>query len=317
MKPLARLALAALVGGIPLTALATLDFPSTFRVDCDAKSRRTITRALERARDGDTISIRGTCTETLVIEKGVTLDGGGTASVAPAAPNDPTLTVLGRGVTLRGLRLESPAAFQVFVLRAAEVVLDSVEIRNARNFGISVATHSTLAMVGSTVADNGLGGMVALAQAEVTVGAIVFFDPPNPNTFVNNGPFGVVLASGSGGRIISGNTFRGHNIGIAVLDGAQARIAGNLIDGNNIGIFSDSNATVQLPVQGNAVPAFNELNSGTNAQLGIACKGGTIQGFIDGLAPAAALPPTRGALGGPVTSLPTFCLDQTERLPSS
>ena len=314
MKPFARLILAFVLVTIPLEALA-FGSSKTWYVNCDTKPEWwSIDRALDFASDGDTIEIIGACTETVTLDKGVTLDGRGTASLSPADPGDATITITARDATVRGLSLESPALFQIFIFQAASVRVDGSTIRNAQNFGLSVSTLSYLVLTDNTIADNGLGGMVVLAGSEITVGAVRFFDPPQPNTFANNGPFGMGLAAGSGARILGPNVFTGNNVGIGVVTGSQARIVGNVIDGNGIGVFVDSGANVQLATQGNAVPVFNEVNSGTNAQLGIACKGGSIQGFV-GLAPAAVLPPTPGVLIGSDLGLATHCLDQTALLP--
>lgn len=307
-------ALLALTLGAPPAALATFgDSERTFKVNCNSK-RQTISRALERAHDGDTILVTGACTETLSIGKGVTLDGGGNASIAPASPSDATITVTGRNVTVRGFSLEAPALFQFFVYNMATLSIESNSIRNATNFGVSAAGNSNVVLLDNTITNNGLGGIIGLSGVEYGIGTRIAFDPPRPNIIADNGRIGLVLISNAAARVLGGNIITGHSLGIIVQDGAQARIAGNTIDGNDIGIFLDAGGTVQLPLVANAVPAFTELNSGVNNQFGIACKGGTLLGVPDGLAPAVRLPPTPGVLAGPSDGLTTHCLDQTVSL---
>jgi parallel beta-helix repeat protein len=299
----------------PCTALA-VHFNRTVKVDCDS-GWQTIARALQQAETGDTIRIEGHCRETLTLDKGVTLEGSGRARISPADPSHSTITVTARDVTLRGLRLEAPALFQVFVHGAASLLIESSTIRNAQNFGISAATNSNVALLGNTISDNGLGGIIGLSGAELSVGSLIAFDAPRPNLIADNGQFGMVLASGAGAQVLGGNTISGHDLGIAVQSASHARIAGNVIADNDIGIFLDSGANVQLPLAANPVALFTELNSGSNGRFGIACKGGSIQGVVDGLGPAVRLPPGPGALTGADPGLVTHCLDQTESLPAA
>lgn len=291
-----------------------LDIGRAFHVDCDS-GLTTISQVLERARSGDTLLVRGACTETVTIDKSITLDGGGTASLAPGTPSDRTITVRATNVTIRGLTLEAPALFQIAASSGASATIESNTIRNAANFGVSAATNSFLVLYGNTIMNNGVGGVISLSGSTVRIGVRFFTDTPVPNLIADNVGFGVAVISNSTAQILGGNTISGNNIGIAVADGGQARIAGNEITGNQIGIFSDDNATVQLPLAANPNPLLTTLNSGVNAQLGIACKGGSIAGVPDGLAPAVRLPPTPGVLLGPVDGLATYCFDQTEPAP--
>jgi len=288
--------------------------PRAIRVDCDAGD--TIARALQRARTGAVIQVRGTCSESVSIEQAVTLDGGGKARLSPPAAEQNSFDVHSRGVTVRGFKLDGPATFHFFITGASEISIESNEIRNARNFGISAAANSYVTLLDNVIADNGLGGLIGLSGVEYSVGTRIALDAPRPNVIADNGDLGIVLVNGAGAQILGGNTISGHNIGIALWDAAEARVAGNFIDGNNIGILVDGGGSLQLPLADNPVPAFTALNSGDNAAYGVACKGGTIRGVIDGLVPAIRLPATPGAMGGPDNALATHCIDQTETLQS-
>lgn len=286
--------------------------PRTLEVDCDAGD--TIARALRSARAGSVIQVRGTCSESLSIERPVTLDGGGKAHLSPPSPEGNTFDIRSRGVTVRGFKLDGPATFHFFIFAASEVTIESNEIRNAANFGISAAANSQVTLLDNVITGNGLGGVIGLSGVEYSIGTRIAFDPPSPNIIADNGNLGIVLVNGAGAQILGGNTISGHDIGIALWDAAQARVAGNIIDGNNIGILVDGGGSLQLPLADNPVAAFTALNTGDNAAYGIACKGGTIRGVIDGLAPAIRLPATPGALGGPSNEPATHCVDQSEAL---
>ena len=295
---------------VPSQALAR--HSRVLEVDCDTGD--TIARALKRAREGAVIHVRGTCSESLSIEHPVTLDGGGEARLSPPSPEGNTFNIRSRGVTVRGFKLDGPATFHFFIVAASEVTIESNEIRNAANFGVSSAANSTITLLDNVIANNGLGGVIGLSGAEYSIGTRIAFDPPRPNVIADNGDLGIVLVNGAGAQILGGNTISGHNIGVALWDAAEARVAGNIIDGNTIGLFVDGGGSLQLPLAANAVPAFTALNSGDNAAYGIACKGGTIRGVINGLAPAIRLPAAPGALGGPSNEPATHCVDQTEAL---
>lgn len=294
-------------------AFAIFDFPRTFVVDCDT-GLLTITQALRLADDGDVIIVKGACTETITIDKSITLDGRGTASLAPVSPSDRTITVRAADVTIRGLTLEAPAFFQIAAYGGASATVESNTVRNAANFGVSAATNSFLVLLGNTITENGAGGVIALSGSTIRIGVRFFTDTPIPNLIANNLGFGVVVISNSTSQILGGNTISGNNVGIGVADGGAIRVAGNEIGGNQVGIFSDNGATVQLALASNPNPLLTALNSGVNAQLGIACQGGTIAGVPDGLAPAIRLPAVAGALGGPTPGLDTFCFDETQSL---
>jgi parallel beta-helix repeat protein len=274
-----------------------------------------ITRALEHAQQGDTIRVYGECHEAVDVGVGVTLDGGGSARVVPPTIADTAFTVTGRGVTVRGFVLNTPARFQFFVFGGATLTIESNTISNAQNFGISVAGNSSVTVLDNVISNNKFGGMIGLTGASLQIGNATGFSVSQPNVVADNANLGLVLVGNASALVIDGNTITGHGVGILVQDGGQARIAGNLIDGNNIGILVDFGGTVQLPVVANPVPAFVELNSGDNATFGIACRGGAIAGVPQGLAPAVKLPPRPGVLQGPSDGLPTHCLDQTEALP--
>jgi len=314
------LAIASITVGIPLLAMATrFDGGRSSVVDCDSK-RPSIARVLDRARDGDTIEIRGACVESLVIDKSITLEGNGSASIAPSDPADITIQIAARDVTLRGLRLESPASRQVTLDAGASASLEFNTIRNASAFGVSVTGNSFLVLLGNEITQN-TSGVVAAFGAGMRVGFRSANEPPTPNLIADNAGsgltsgVGILVSDNATAQILGGNTISGNNVGIFVAQAGYSQIAGNEISGNQIGILSSTNAAILLPFADNPNPLFTALNSGENVRFGIACRGGSISGVSDGLAPAVRLPPTApGTLGGPDSGLATFCSDTTQSL---
>ena len=74
-------------------------------VDCDKEQPGALQRAIDRARPGDTILVSGTCNEnvTLPEEKGgITLHGGGHATVHGLDATSSTISVRAPGATITG-----------------------------------------------------------------------------------------------------------------------------------------------------------------------------------------------------------------------
>jgi len=305
----------------PLAYATFPEFDRTMTVDCDAArgARSSIAHAIDHAREGATILVRGACTETLIIDKRITLDGGGTARIAPVNPTDTTITIDARKVTLRGLLLDSPAANQVAVIEGGTATLESNIVSGATNFGLSVSGNSFMVLLGSTVTRNNSGIAVTFG-AGLRLGVRNFTDPnPMPNVISNNrgsgliSGVGVLVSDNASASMLGGNTISGNNVGVFVAQAGHAQIAGNQISGNQIGVLSSTNGSVLFAFAAHPNPLFTALNSGTNVQLGVGCRGGSVSGVPDGLAPAMRLAPTinSGVLGGPPTGLATHCLDAT------
>jgi hypothetical protein len=228
----------------------------------------------------------------VVIDKSITLDGRGSGRVAPASASDATITIDARKVTIRGLLLDAPAHNQVVLIDGASATIEACTVKHASSFGVSVQSSSFAVLLGNT---------------------------NNRGTARPLGGNGVLVADNATVSIVGGNEISGNNIGVLVALAGYAQVAGNKITANQIGILTASNATVLLPFASNDNPLLTALNTGVNAQLGIACSGGAISGVPEGLEPAVRLPVTagRGVLGGPTLNLATHCFDTTETRPAA
>ena len=95
----------------PDNALIEADSSRSLRVNCDAG--QTIGRALQRAKPGDRLAVRGTCREKVIVSTDrVTLDGQGSAILdgGGGAPTELTglVTIDGaRGVTITGFTIQN------------------------------------------------------------------------------------------------------------------------------------------------------------------------------------------------------------------
>ena len=82
------------------------DKPKTSTIDCDDPLSPTITEQIDKSQPGDNIFLIGTCSENVVIEKDITIDGGGTAATLnPVTDSLPTIVVSASNVKIAGLNI--------------------------------------------------------------------------------------------------------------------------------------------------------------------------------------------------------------------
>jgi hypothetical protein len=161
---------------VSIVAMASPALGSTHHVNCDVPGQ-TITKALKTAQPGDTIRVRGTCTETVTITTDrLTLHGIGNATLqgpggGPSGDvSEGLLNIVGvRGVEIRGFTIQdSPvdgingrqgAAFMVRdtrVFRSADDGIEATETSTVRLLGTCEVRRSSDAGVSITRGSSGL-----------------------------------------------------------------------------------------------------------------------------------------------------------------
>ena len=180
---------------------------------------QSINRALRHAEPGETIRVRGTCHERVVITKPVTLDGGGSAvidgtGVQAVDPEFDGLVVIDgvTSVNLVGLTIQNGPANGIFAAHGAAVVLKDVTTQNNALVGIVVSDNSTAEVIDSVTQSNGDGG----------------FDVFTSSSLILRGTF-VASNNGTTGGAINGQS-------MVELRGAQVTVANNPV----IGIIAGS-----------------------------------------------------------------------------
>ena len=127
------------------TVLGQQGGPARFHVDCDGGGPK-LSQAIELAKPGDTIVVRGTCRERIKVTRGpLILDGGGNAILdgAGVGPNEQEfnglLTVDGaHGVTIRGWLIRNSTGEGIFGVHGANMVIqDTVVEENFTGIGLS------------------------------------------------------------------------------------------------------------------------------------------------------------------------------------
>jgi parallel beta-helix repeat protein len=253
-------------------------------VDCGAGDR--IQTAVDAARPGETILVRGVCAESVRILDEVTritLDGQGSAIVRSVNPTSNTILVAGRNITIRGFTITG-GRNGVAVLRGGTVTIDGDTIQENSENGINVAQHSYARIVNSTIQFNAAAGIRVLENSFARIGFLDLETPtPMGNVIRKNGAAGGVLVQRSAGASLLGNNISENDgPGVSVRAASHADLAGNHVDGNGAdGVAVTQNSFVQLgdvpgilnPPNGTSIPNVGfglscSINSSADGQLG-------------------------------------------------
>jgi len=243
-----------LSAAIPSTP-SPLREPRTVTVDCDTGG--TIGAALHTLEPGDTLLVKGTCRENVRIpaeRHRLTLDGQGQATIHAPDPGPAAVAVTGREIVLRGFTITG-GRNGVNVLRGGTAVIANNVIhhtgadrRPGAGEGINVGQHSFARIVGNTIRDNPVSGVLVHESGAVRIG---FTDVDNStaagNVIENNGGPGIRVETSANARI-TGNTIRNNGgDGIEVAGGSNAHLSGNVVSGNGgSGIRVVQSSSVQL-----------------------------------------------------------------------
>jgi parallel beta-helix repeat protein len=193
---------------------------------CAAPAQASVQSAIDAAAPGDTIVVRGTHRENLVIGKdGITLRGVGAVLLPPAAPAtnacfdpaDPDEVV--HGICVSGDIDFETGAISRYVKR---VTVTGFTVRGFTGNGISAAAARDTTLSGNVVEGNGDGGLAAIASTGVRM----------LGNRTSGNRFGI-FAGGSLGGTIAGNAIHDNCVGVFAL-GQPSPAGGFRIVGNDI-----------------------------------------------------------------------------------
>src|SRR6266849_377607 len=136
--------------------------------DCGAGEH--VQAAIDQARPGATVVVSGFCDEHVTVREEaarITLDGQGTATIHGPNPALAVITVLGRGITVRGFTLTGGEE-GIVVGRGGTALIDGNTIQDTTTIpgstqggqGINVAQHSYAVVLNNTIQSNPTQGIV-------------------------------------------------------------------------------------------------------------------------------------------------------------
>jgi len=267
------------LGALATAANANNGFFNTKYVNCDTPWGLTIQKAIAIADEGERIVVFGTCTENVNIDKGVTLDGRGTASIIPEDTALPTIRIAARDVTITGLTLEAPSTnSQIAITNQSLVTITDSQIGNAFS-SITAAGGSMVTVVGSHIHGNSAGGIRVIESAVARIGYVSTLTGVELNAnVIENNLHGVIFGRATG--TVAGNQIiNNQQVGVVSTRGSNIRVAGNEISGNVIGIVNSENSDTAL-AEGTDDPITGPVNSGVNIFESIRCTSGYLSGVI-------------------------------------
>ena len=159
-----------------------LAFPgqaATVKLTCGAKD--TIGNAVKKLKPGDMLLVSGTCNENLEIPfetARITLDGQGKATISGPDSSKPTVTIRGRGITMKGFSVTGGRE-GIQVPAGGEALIDGNTIQKVGRFGIQVNRGSSAVIVNNTIRDNAGNGITIGGSSYVLVGIRTGLDGVN------------------------------------------------------------------------------------------------------------------------------------------
>ena len=274
---------AAVIGIVLASFLARFDpvfgAAQVSAVDCD--QRQSLTDALLILRAGDTLRVNGTCLANVVIDErltNVTLDGQGTAVINPADPTAYTITVRGRGITIRGFTINGGTEV-VYIQDGGAALIDGNTIQGGLN-GVFVTRSSSAHIVNNTIQGNSEAGILINENSSARIGFLLSEErTASPNAIQFNGTSGITVTRSSNARIVGNSINDNRRDGVSVNRLSVAEISANVINANGgDGIAVSHNSGVHLG-RDTGTGIMDLPNSGENAGVGVRC---TIGGYADG-----------------------------------
>jgi len=267
-----------------LCLLPSTGMAETKKRTCGSQPGQSLQHFLDELNPGDTLLVSGTCNENVVFGDGrrnLVIDGQGSATISGPNPNQPTVNIRGRNITIKGFTITGGQE-GVHVHRGGFATIDDNLIQNVGTSGIGIHNQANAIIVNNTIQGNPEDGINVIGGSNAFIGIRSVSNlVAGPNTIQNNGRHGIFVTRGSNARVV-GNAISGNDEnGVIVTRASQADVSSNTINnsGEN-GIFVNQNSGVNL---GNDVGTgiIDAPNSTTvaNGLNGIRCR---LNSYADG-----------------------------------
>jgi len=249
-------------------------------VNCPGDNLQT---AINNAVFGTTISVNGTCNESIVIgfdKTGITLDGGGAATINGTDPIEATIRVYSRLASIKGLNITG-SFYGILVEKGGNAAIDGNNVHPSGGMGIVIVRNSYATITNNTIHNNSFAGIVISEHAAAAIGFLAPSDAAaKPNNIDSNGT-GIFVSNNSSARIVGNTISNNTGNGIQVAEVSHARISSNVINGNGQnGIFVTQNSGVNLGNDtGSTIYDLPNSTTVNNGGYGLKCTTG---GYADG-----------------------------------
>lgn len=265
------------VAALGILLLPSVSMAETKKRTCGSNPGHTLQHFLDELNPGDTLIVSGTCNENVVIGEGrhnLTIDGQGTAMINGSGnPNVPTVTIRGRGITIKGFTIVG-GRHGVQYNRGGTGAVDGNMIRNAAVHGVGLHNGSFATIVDNTIENNGVNGICVCEHSVADIGFRGdFATQGSPNVVRNNGGNGIVVADASYAEIESNSVSANIGAGIVIDNSASAKIgfqsgpAGTFASANTIEL--NGNRGIVVARSSSARIVENIIRNNTNDGIGV------------------------------------------------
>ncbi|MDH4192399.1 MAG: right-handed parallel beta-helix repeat-containing protein, partial [Betaproteobacteria bacterium] len=216
------------VATLCLCLLPSAAMADTKRYNCGDRHRHTLQRAIDALDPGDTLIVRGTCYENVMIgerHRNIVIDGQGAAVIDGSGnPNAATVSVRGRSVAIKGFTIIG-GRHGVQYANGGTGLVDGNQIRYAANHGVGVFNNSFATIVNNTIEQSGVNGICICEHSASDIGFRGdFATQASPNVVRHNGGNGILVADASYAEIESNQINNNAGTGILVENSASAKI---------------------------------------------------------------------------------------------
>jgi parallel beta-helix repeat protein len=265
-------------------AAAHVDCDRTRAHEPDDDGRGALQKAIDRARRGDTIHVRGTCHENVTIPLGkdsITLDGGGTATITGPDGTTPTVLVRSKDVTIRAFTITGGLG-GIAMTQGGTGRVDGNTVQNSGGYGVIVSQLSSAVIVNNILRNNFQAGIGVAETSYAFIGFVASTDTvASPNIITGNRAQGIAVIRGSYARIVGNDISQNGANGVNVRESSSAQVSDNTMDGNGAnGILVAQGSGVLLGADtGSSIFTRPNTTTGANAGFGLRCQ---IASYADG-----------------------------------
>jgi parallel beta-helix repeat protein len=247
-------------------------------VDCE--SGGTIAKALDKARPGDIVFVSGVCVENVELGEGlfgVTLEGGGTATIAAADPTLDTVRIYADEVVIRGLTITG-GRDGVNLRGANSVLIAGNVIEHNLNHGIDIHRNSMGMVIDNTIRTNGRNGILVFENSVGRIGFSEFTSSvTGTNTIEHNGINGIFVTRSSTADIAFNTIQMNGAAGVSIERGSHADVRVNAISQNTTDAVAVSFGSGANLGAGGA----QNTSTATNTGFAVSCRiGGYVAGSV-------------------------------------